>query len=97
MSRRAVIACRSASLTSWSRCASSRDRAFTIVTRTPSAANTHAYSQPITPPPTTIIEAGIRCSVSSESLSTTTSPSTAYPRGAWGAEPGARRNRAPVT
>ena len=51
----------------------------------------HAYSQPITPPPTTIIDAGMRSSVSSVSLSTMTEPSTATPSGCCGCAPVAMR------
>ena len=93
---RAVIDWRSASLTSGSRCESSRPRSLMSVTRTPSAAKMQAYSQPITPPPTTIIDVGMRWIVSSESLSTMTSPSSAKPLGGSGRAPVATRKTSAV-
>ena len=49
----------SASTISVSANSSSRGRFSTMITRTPSVANMHAYSTPITPPPTTIKVRGI--------------------------------------
>ena len=51
-----------ASPISLSRKLSTRSRLSTTVTLVPSAPNIDAYSTPITPAPTTIIERGTRCS-----------------------------------
>jgi len=48
----------SCSTISPSRKARSASRASTSVTFTPSAANMHAYSQPMTPPPRIVSDAG---------------------------------------
>ena len=61
--------CSSVSMISWSQNSSSCERPSTTVTCTPSVANMMAYSRPITPPPTTIIDRGTwpRLRISSES------------------------------
>ena len=66
---------RSAAEISWSRNPTRRSRCSITVTFTPSAANMHAYSQPITPPPQTRRFAGMSRSVRIVSESST--------RGSW--------------
>ncbi len=64
-----------------------RSRPSTSVMRVPSAAKRHAYSVPMTPPPTTVIEVGTRSRFRMLSLSTTSRSFDAMPRGADGDEP----------
>ena len=60
-------------------------------TCTPSAANMHAYSQPITPPPITAIELGKRWIRRIPSASWTSSSSYGMPGGRYGDDPVATR------
>ncbi len=78
---------RSASTISGSQKSSIDPRFSTTVTLVPSAANIDAYSMPITPAPTTTIEAGIALRSRMPSESSTRSSSNSTPAGRAGLVP----------
>ena len=67
-----------------------------MVTSAPNDFQTLANSTPITPPPSTIAEAGTRSSVSACSLVITRSPSISRPGSVFAYEPVARMTLRPV-
>ena len=85
------IASASRSPISASRNGSRPGRGSIRCTWTPSAANMHAYSQPITPPPITAIERGRRWIRRIPSASWTSSSSYGMPGGRYGDDPVATR------